>query len=78
MSVLDRFRARKTVERGVACGRCMFFDNDPQSLEAAIPGLRSLGSATASVRSDDGLCNLHGRYLGARASCSSFVAASAD
>ena len=76
MSFLDRFRPAATVQRSVACGRCAFFNNDPQALEAAMPGLRSLGSATASVRSDDGLCSVHDRYLGARCTCPSFRAAS--
>ena len=54
------------------CGHCAFFNNDPHYLEAQIPGLRSLSSATGSVRSDDGLCARHGRYLSARAGCGSF------
>ncbi len=54
------------------CGACRFFTNDALGLEAAIPGLRSLGSATSSVRSDDGLCALHDQYLGARRCCADF------
>jgi hypothetical protein len=56
------------------CGACRSFNNDPHYLEAQMPGLRSLSSATSSVRTDDGLCARHGRYLGARSSCADFQA----
>jgi hypothetical protein len=56
------------------CGGCVSFNNDPHYLEAEMPGLRSLSSATSSVRTDDGLCARHGRYLGARSSCGDFQA----
>ena len=57
------------------CGACGYFRNDPAYLEAAIPGLSSLSSATASVRGEDGLCLRHDRYLGARAVCADFTPA---
>jgi hypothetical protein len=60
-----------------ACGSCRHFRNDAAYLEAAIPGLASLSSASASVRADDGLCLLRDRYLSARASCARFAAARA-
>jgi hypothetical protein len=76
MSLRSLFTRRQAIagtsER--LCGGCVSFDNDPQRLEAQMPGLRSLGSATSSVRTDDGLCARHGRYLGARASCGDFEA----
>ena len=56
------------------CGACVQFRNDPAYLEAAMPGLSSLGSAYASVRADDGICLRHDRYLSARASCADFSA----
>jgi hypothetical protein len=59
------------------CGFCRHFRNDPAFLEAAIPGLTSFSSGTASVLADDGLCLRHDRYLSARACCADFgVAAS--
>jgi hypothetical protein len=54
------------------CGACVHFRNDPAYLEAAIPGLSSLGSAYGSVRADDGICLRHDRYLSARARCADF------
>jgi len=54
------------------CGSCAHFRNDPAYLETAIAGLSSFGSASASVRADDGLCLRHDRYLSARAGCADF------
>jgi len=51
------------------CRLCRHFRNDPDYLEAALPGLASLSSSRGSTRSDDGLCLKHGRYVGARGSC---------
>jgi hypothetical protein len=45
------------------------FRADPFELESAIPGLRSFGSGFAAVRSNDGLCARHDRYLSASACC---------
>ena len=58
----------------VACGRCTRFDSRPHAIEAAFPGLASMGSGSASVRAQDGLCALHGRYLPATAYCAAFEA----
>lgn len=58
----------------VACGRCTRFDGRPHAIEAAFPGLASMGSGSASVRAQDGLCALHGRYLPASAFCADFEA----
>jgi hypothetical protein len=55
------------------CGSCANFCNDPAYLEKVMPGLTSMGSAHASVRADDGVCQLHDRYLSARASCADFI-----
>jgi hypothetical protein len=54
------------------CGTCAHFRNDAAYLEAAIAGFSSLSSGNGSARADDGLCLLHDRYLGARASCADF------
>jgi hypothetical protein len=51
------------------CGSCRHFRNDPLYLEGAIPGLTSLSSGSASVRANDGLCLMHGRFVGDRFSC---------
>lgn len=54
------------------CCECRHFRNDAKYLEAAFKGLASLSSAYGSVRSDDGICVRHDRYLGARSSCADF------
>jgi hypothetical protein len=59
------------------CRACRHFRNDPAFLESAFRGLTSLSSAFASVRSDDGLCLRHDRYLSAWSSCSHFSARAA-
>ena len=40
-------------------------------IESRIQGLRCMGSAHSSVRSSDGICLIHDRYLAADCSCSS-------
>ena len=72
--MLPKLAWRTTPSRN--CGACRHFRNDPAYLEAAIPGLSSLSSAAASVRADDGICGLHGRYLEANRSCADFAALS--
>jgi hypothetical protein len=54
------------------CGRCAYFRNERAYLEAAMPGLSSMGSGDASVRADDGICERHDIYLSARACCADF------
>ena len=60
------------------CARCIHFRNDAAYLEQAFGGLTVLSSARGSVRADDGICVLHGRYLSARASCAGFVPAGSE
>jgi len=59
------------------CGACRHFRNDAQYLEIAFTGLTSLSSGYGSVRSDDGICLRHERYLSARSSCPDFAPATA-
>jgi hypothetical protein len=40
------------------------------AVEAALPGLSSLGSAHSAVRSSDGICRYHLRYVAASSVCS--------
>jgi hypothetical protein len=51
------------------CRSCSHFDNRAATVEAALPGLMSFGSAASAVRSSDGLCRLHARYLSADRWC---------
>jgi hypothetical protein len=51
------------------CATCVHFDDRPAAIEAAMAGLRSLGSAFAAVRADDGLCRHLDRYLAADRWC---------
>jgi hypothetical protein len=57
------------------CLNCRHFRNDPRYLESVFKGMTILGSAYASVRSNDGICLLHDRYLSADACCDSFQSA---
>jgi len=69
-----RWRGEPAAE---CCAACRHFRNEPQFLEAAIPGLASLSSGAAAVRADDGLCGVRDRYLSARAHCGQFSALAA-
>lgn len=60
--VLEPDRAMNATELP-RCEFCAHLDNAPETLENAIPGLRSLSSGFAAVRDRDGLCSLHERYL---------------
>jgi hypothetical protein len=55
------------------CAQCASFRGDPGDLEGSLPGLSSLSSGYASVRSDDGICVRHERFVGARSCCVDFV-----
>ena len=57
---------------GASCGLCRHFDNGPATVEQLIPGLRTMGSGYSSVKSRDGICRLHDRYLAAEYRCPSF------
>jgi hypothetical protein len=55
------------------CADCRHFNARPLDIEAALPGLGSLSSAFAAVRSDDGICALHDRYLSASSFCARYA-----
>jgi hypothetical protein len=52
-----------------SCRACRHFSDSAPAIEAAMPGLASLSSAYAAVRSDDGVCGVHHRLIGAAWSC---------
>ncbi len=58
----------------VNCRNCRHFDNRPEKLERAFPGMASFGSGNASVRDEDGICRLHDRHLPAGSSCAHHAA----
>jgi hypothetical protein len=58
-----------------SCRGCRHFNDRPLDLEAAFPGLASLSSAFAAVRSADGLCAVHQRYVTSASVCARFAAA---
>ncbi len=60
--------------RAPVCLGCRHFMRSPLDIEAAMPGLSTLSSGFASVRSTDGLCTLHDRYLSGNSSCDRFEA----
>ena len=55
------------------CADCRYFNGRPCDIEAALPGLSSLSSAYAAVRSDDGICVLHDRYVAASSLCAAYA-----
>jgi hypothetical protein len=55
------------------CADCHHFRCGAAEIEALLPGLRSLSSAYAASRADDGLCRLHDRYLSARCRCAGYA-----
>jgi hypothetical protein len=61
--------------RPATCADCRHFNGQPLDIEAALPGLSSLSSAYAAVRSNDGLCAVHDRYVAAASVCAAHVAA---
>jgi hypothetical protein len=54
------------------CARCRFFDPGAGVIESELPGLRILSSAYGSVRSDDGLCRQHQRYVASSSICAAY------
>jgi hypothetical protein len=58
-----------------SCADCRHFNGQPLDIEAALPGLSSLSSAYAAVRSNDGICAVHDRYVAASSVCAAYAAA---
>jgi hypothetical protein len=52
-----------------SCATCRYFNGNAADIEAALPGLSSLSSAYAAVRSGDGLCASHDRYVAGSSVC---------
>jgi hypothetical protein len=69
---MSRVRAMSSVHPD-ACAACRHFNGRPLDIEAALPGLSSLSSAYAAVRSDDGICALHDRYVAASSLCAGYA-----
>lgn len=55
-----------------ACANCRQFRASALEIESRLPGLRTLSSAFASVRSEDGLCGRHDRYVAAASICAAY------
>lgn len=68
IAILTRL-ARGGADAPARCASCAHFDNRAATVEAALPGLRSFGSAESAVRTADGVCGVSGRYLSAARSC---------
>jgi hypothetical protein len=54
------------------CHDCAHFDSSPLMLERAFPGFAAMGSGFSSVKSGDGLCVQHSRYVSSTRSCDKF------
>jgi hypothetical protein len=57
------------------CAACVHFRDDADFIEQVLPGLGALNSARGSVRSDDGICQRHDRFVSRRGSCGEFCSA---
>ena len=71
--MLTRVLAAFRKPEGGRCGDCVHFAGSPAAIEARVPGITAMGSAWASVRSQDGICTLRDIYLPARAGCDKFT-----
>jgi hypothetical protein len=58
-----------------SCGSCRHLRRAGHELEAELPQLRTMSSAYAAVRADDGLCGVHHRYVTSYYGCSAYEAA---
>jgi hypothetical protein len=56
----------------LCCSSCRHFRRAADELEAELPHLRTLSSAYAAVRSDDGLCGVHNRYVASYYVCAAY------
>jgi hypothetical protein len=56
----------------MTCLGCAHFVDEPGQFEALVPGMTAMGSARASVRSDDGICAVHDLIVSARDGCGRF------
>jgi hypothetical protein len=56
------------------CFSCARFCNDPQLIEAQVPGLATLSSAHGSVRAQDGLCIHYDVIINGRRRCDAYLA----
>lgn len=56
-----------------SCATCRHFNDRPADIEAQFTGLSSLSSAYAAVRSSDGLCRIHDRYVAASSLCAGYA-----
>ena len=52
-----------------SCESCRHFTRAAADIEALLPGLRTLSSAYGAVRSEDGLCSVHDRYVASYGHC---------
>jgi len=57
------------------CISCEHFRNSPKYMENVFKGMKTMSSAYASVRKDDGICLLHDIYLEADNWCAEYTAA---
>lgn len=59
---------------GERCLTCRHFRNDPKYIEQTYKGLNVLSSGNASVRADDGICEVREEYLSANYWCEKYAA----
>ena len=55
------------------CARCQHFMDNPEEMEAELPGIQALGSMYGSTRGDSGFCRITDRFMHALDRCEDFV-----
>jgi hypothetical protein len=56
----------------MTCRDCKYFNNDPDWLEQALPGLNALSSAYGATRGENGICTKHDIFLSPEKQCRDF------
>ena len=74
IAIASLFARRAAPASRASCATCSHFDNRPSSVEDALPGLHSFGSADSAVRSTDGVCARTSRYLSSQRWCEQHAA----
>lgn len=75
MTLMVTLRAiRASLARpGNDCRSCGHFCDEPQAVEAALPGVATLASSHSSVWAQSGLCLLHDRVTNGGRRCPAFT-----
>ena len=71
MGVKEEMNAKMAVQN--ICINCKHFSNSPAYLESVFKGMTTFSSGHASIRKDDGICQVNDVYLSADHWCDKFT-----